>query len=109
MGLSVEDVYIPHLEDQTRGIHAGLVHVWDQLARDQAGPGAVHGGPGVAGRGQLRGDGDVRGVRARRQGDGRSGCHSVFHHRCRGLHTVRWVDPFLFPSWHRSKVLSLES
>lgn len=107
MGLGMEDVYVPYPEDQARGIHAGLVRDGDQLARDQAGPGAVDGGPGVAGRGQLCRHGDVRGVGACCQGDGRPGRHSFLHYCCRGLHTVRWVDlpPFSFCHW--SKVLSL--
>lgn len=89
MGLGVEHLRVPRPEDQTRGVHAGVGHVGHQLARDQAGPGVVHSGPGVAGRGQLRRDGDVCGLGAGRQGDGRSGGHCVLHYcRC-GLHTVR--------------------
>jgi len=94
VALVVERLRVPRPQDQTRGVHVGLVHGGAGLQRPRppAGERPLHRGPGVAGRGQLRRHGHVRGLRAGRQGDGRPRGHRVLHHRRRGLHPVRWVE-----------------
>lgn len=81
---------LPDPAHQAGGVHAGgnrgHLGAWDQ-----AGSGAHHCGPHLSWSRQLRGHWHVCGVRPGGQGDGRPRGHRVFHHRCCGIHIIRYV------------------